>query len=264
MGEHVLFDPACERRRLVLLALKAGIGIGQRFVRRRRERAFKAGKFLVRNQGWAALEVLPFGLDLAREFGRRQFLDQNFDPRLVLVVAPAVEVVHAQYRIEVIAQFGAWQKLANRMADHRGAAEAAAGDDARADFTFVIFDDLNADIVNQNGGAIFGAGIDGDLEFARQVGEFGVERRPLANQFAVRTRVDDFIVCDAGKMVRRGVAHAVAAGLDCVHLDAGEIGQNVRHFFELGPVVLDVLPRGEVAVVAVVLARDVAQHAHLL
>ena len=38
----------------------------------------------------------------------------------------------------------------------------------------------------------------------------------------------------------------------------------VRHLVELDPVELDVLPGGEVAVAAVVAARDMREHAHLL
>ena len=48
-----------------------------------------------------------------------------------------------------------------------------------------------------------------------------------------------------------------------MHLHAGQFRQDVRHLFQLRPVVLDVLARGEVAVALVVLARDVREHAQL-
>ena len=48
-----------------------------------------------------------------------------------------------------------------------------------------------------------------------------------------------------------------------MNADVGEIGQRVRQFGELDPVELDVLPGGEVAVVAVVLACDMAEQAQL-
>ena len=47
-------------------------------------------------------------------------------------------------------------------------------------------------------------------------------------------------------------------------LDLGEIGERVRHLLELDPVELDVLPGGEMAVAAVVAARHMRQHAHLV
>ncbi len=103
-----------------------------------------------------------------------------------------------------------------------------------------------------------------DLELARQVVELRMQRRPLADDFAVRPRILDLVRCDTGEMIGRGVADAVAAGLDGMHLDGGEIGQHVGHVFELRPVVLQVLARGEVGVVAVVLACQMREHAQLL
>jgi hypothetical protein len=64
-------------------------------------------------------------------------------------------------------------------------------------------------------------------------------------------------------MIGRDVADAIAARLQRVHLDGGEIGQDVRHVDQLRPVELDVLPRGEMAVALVVFARDVGEHAQL-
>ena len=48
-----------------------------------------------------------------------------------------------------------------------------------------------------------------------------------------------------------------------MHLNSREVGQNVTGIFQLDPVILDVLTRGEVAVIAVIFARDVRQHVHL-
>ena len=104
---------------------------------------------------------------------------------------------------------------------------------------------------------------DGDLELARQEREFGMQRRPLADQLAPRTRIDDLVGGDAGERIAGGVAHAVAGGLDRVHLDPGELGEDLRNVLEARPVELDVLPGGEVAVAAVVLAGDVGERAQL-
>ena len=48
-----------------------------------------------------------------------------------------------------------------------------------------------------------------------------------------------------------------------MHLDRGELGEDVRHVLELRPVELDVLARREVAVASVVLAPDVRELAQL-
>ncbi len=105
--------------------------------------------------------------------------------------------------------------------------------------------------------------VDGDLELARQEREFGMERRPLPQDFGVRARIGDFVMRDSGEMVRRDVADAISRGLDRVHLDARELGQNVGRVLERRPVELDILPGGEMAVAAVVIPRDLGELAHL-
>jgi hypothetical protein len=64
-------------------------------------------------------------------------------------------------------------------------------------------------------------------------------------------------------LVGTDVADAVAAGLDRVHLDFGQVGEDIGRFLQLDPVVLDVLAGGEMAVPAVILFGDVGQHAQL-
>ena len=58
--------------------------------------------------------------------------------------------------------------------------------------------------------AVVRRAVDGDLEFARQEREFRMERRPLPEDLRVRARVGDFVVRDAGVVVRRDVANAIA------------------------------------------------------
>ncbi len=64
-------------------------------------------------------------------------------------------------------------------------------------------------------------------------------------------------------MIRGGVADAVAAGLNGMHLDGRKLGQDVGHFRELRPVVLDVLAGGEMSVAAVEAPGNAAQRAQL-
>ena len=91
-----------------------------------------------------------------------------------------------------------------------------------------------------------------------------MQRHVLADHLGPDARILDLVGRDAGPLVGRDVAHVVAAGLHAVHADAGEIGHGVGQLLELDPVELDVLPRGEMAVAAVVAPRDVGQHAQLL
>ncbi|MNI47094.1 hypothetical protein D3C73_1015930 [compost metagenome] len=117
--------------------------------------------------------------------------------------------------------------------------------------------------MHAHGGAVLHGAADGDLELARQEGEFGMQRGPLADDFAPDQRIDQLIGRDAGEVVGGGVADAVAAGLNGVHLDGGEFRQDVRHVFQAGPVELDVLAGAEVAVAAIPFAGDVRQRAQL-
>ena len=124
-------------------------------------------------------------------------------------------------------------------------------------------------------GAVFARAADGDLELARQERELRVQRAPLAQDLAVRPRVDDLVGGDAGEAVAGDVPDAVAAGLDAVHVDVGEQVHHVGRVGQGDPVELAVLARREVAeaaaaafvraaVAAVELARDAGQRAQLL
>ena len=148
------------------------------------------------------------------------------------------------------------------MRDHRGTAHAAADENLRAEHA-VTLEQLDADIVQPHRRAILGRRDDGDLELARQVGELGVKSAPLAQQLGPRARIGHFVGGGAGELVRGNVADAIAAGLDGVHLHRRQLGKDVGRILQLDPVELEVLARGEMAVAAVVLARDMAQHPHL-
>jgi hypothetical protein len=64
-------------------------------------------------------------------------------------------------------------------------------------------------------------------------------------------------------MVGGGIADAVAARLDRVHLYRCQVGEDLRRLLEFGPVELDILAGREVPVAAVVGARDVREHTQL-
>ncbi len=201
-------------------------------------------------------------LDLARVFFRAQFVDEDFDARLVLVVAPTIAIVDAQTRLGIGHQPVERDEFVDARRDHRRAAHPATHVERCAQRA-VAFNDADADVVQAHGRAVGFAGDDCDLELARQIAELRMEARPLAQQLGIRARVDDLVRCRPGEVVGRDIANAIAAGLDGVHLDLGEVGKNVGRLFQLDPVVLDVLPRGEVPVSAVVFVRDVGQGVHL-
>ena len=86
-----------------------------------------------------------------------------------------------------------------------------------------------------------------------------MQRGVLADQLRPDAGILDLAGRDAGPLVRGDVAHVVAGGLHRVDADLGEIGQRVRQVRQLDPVELDVLARGEMAVAAVIFARDMGK-----
>ncbi len=264
VGEGVAAAPAGEAGVLGVELGEGGVLVFQGLVGRVDEVRGHALELRLGEGARAVLEVGPFGLDLLGEDFRGQRLDQDLDARLVLVVAAAIAVVHAQDGVQVGQQVLPRQEFIDEVADDRGTAQAAADRDAEAQLAGVVLHRLQADVVHLDGGAVAHGAVDGDLELARQVGEFGVEGRPLADDLAPGARIDQLVAGDAGELVGGGVADAVAAGLDRVHLHGGQLGEDFRHVFQLRPVELDVLAGADVGVALVVVAGDLRQLAHLL
>ena len=94
---------------------------------------------------------------------------------------------------------------------------------------------------------LFGAA-DGDLEFARQKSELGVQGAPLSEDFAKGTRVCRLINGNTSQLVARDVSDAVATGLNAVHVNACQEVHHIRTVAQFDPVELNVLARGEVRV----------------
>ena len=92
-----------------------------------------------------------------------------------------------------------------------------------ADLARLVLHDADADVVHADRGAVVRRAGDRDLELARQVGELRMEGRPLADDLGPDARILDLVGRDAGELVGGHVADAVAAGLDRVHLDLGEL-----------------------------------------
>jgi hypothetical protein len=232
-------------------------------VGRRRKIGGHAGHFLGRQAQGVAPRPLPFGLHRCRKDFPAPGLEQDLDTRLVDVVTPAVLVVDPQNGFQIGEQVGLGQKLADHLADHRRPAEPATDEHAKAALTCGVLDDLQADVMDLGRSAVALGPGHGDLELARQIGEFGMQRRPLADDLAIGARIDQLVGGDAGQLVGGDVADAIAAGLDGMHLDRGQVSQDIGHALQGGPVVLDILARGEMAIAAVVGPRDMGQHAQL-
>ena len=178
----------------------------------------------------AVADARPLLLDHALDLFGASFVDEDLDARLVFVVAAAEQIVHAKRGFGVRQQVLDRDEVVDLVRDHRRAAEAAADVIREADVARRVAHGVEADVVNLDRGAIaLGAG-DGDLELARQEDELRVQRRPLAENFRVGARVHRLVARRAGEMIGGDVADAVARSLDGVHLDRGEIGEDIREY----------------------------------
>ena len=202
-------------------------------------------------------------LDFLGESFGAELVHQDLDARLVDIVAPAELVVGAQDRLDVAQDVARVQERLDRLGEERRAAEAAADHDLEADLAGAVAVQSQRQIVDRQRRAIVARRADRDLELARQERKFRMQRHMLANELGPDARILDLVRRHAGPLVGGDVAHAIAAGLHAVHADAGEIGHGVGQFLELDPVVLNVLPRGEMPVAAIVAARHMRQHPHL-
>lgn len=87
--------------------------------------------------------------------------------------------------------------------------------------------------------------------------------RPLAQDFCPWSWINNLVRCHTGKMVGGDIADAIAGGLNRMHFDFSQLGQNIRCRFQCWPIDLQILPRGEVSVAAIVCPRYVREAAHL-
>jgi hypothetical protein len=172
--------------------------------------------------------------------------------------------VSAQDRFDIAQDIAAVDERLDGLGDERRAAETAADQHLEAGLAFRVPVQTQADVVDLDRGAVVLGGGDRDLELARQEREFRMQRGVLAQDLRPDARIFDLAGCYARPLVRGDVAHVVAGGLHRMDADLGKIGQRIRQIGELDPVVLDVLPGGEMAVAAVVAPRNVRQRPQLL
>ncbi|MCY1365432.1 hypothetical protein D9M69_522770 [compost metagenome] len=123
---HVARHPAGEPGVAGQGAAEVEVAVVQACIGRRHEGGGDPRVLGLGQLGRAVPEVLPLGLHLAGEGLDAQRLDQDLDARLVLVVAPAVAVVHAQDGLDVGQQVAPGQRLADRLGEDRRAPQAAA------------------------------------------------------------------------------------------------------------------------------------------
>src|SRR5574344_502209 len=263
MGAGIACTPAGKARVLLFLSGEQRVFVGQLKVGGSGRAAADTGDFFFGQGDGAVFQVLPFFVYFfCKAFGS-QCLDQNLDARLELVVAAAKAVVDPQGGFQIAEQVLPGHKVVDDAAQDGRAAQTAADQYLKAQLAGFVAAGMQADVVHFGDSAVGQAAVDGNLELAWQAQELRVKSGPLADNFAPGTRVHGFIGGYTGKGIGGGVANAVAAGLNGVHLYAGQILQDIGHSFQCRPVELDIGAGGNVGIILVILARNLRQHAQL-
>ena len=203
-------------------------------------------------------------LNQAGDLGLAGFMQRDLDARLVLVVAPTKHVIDRQHGLNVGQQVFDRQEVPHHHAHHGRAAKASTDDHLKPGLALCVLHHAKADVMRLGHRAVIRGAGDGDLELAGQELEFRMVGGPLAQKLGIGAGVFDFIGSRACEMIRCDVTHAVARGLDGVHLDIGQRGQDRRHIGQFRPVELDVLPGGEVAIALVPGVGNHGQLPHLM
>ncbi len=134
-----------------------------------------------------AVNLGEFLFDLGAECVDADFMRENFDPRLVFVVAATFEIVDAKDGFEIAEQRLPRHEVAQDLAFHRRAAKAAANQHLVAErLRLRVAQNAQAHVVRLERGAVMRGAGDGDLEFAAEPLKLGMQARPLPDPFGGR------------------------------------------------------------------------------
>ena len=153
---------------------------------------------------------------------------------------------------------------AELLGEHRVRGETAADPQVEAGPVLGMVDADEGDVVDLGGAVERGVAGRRGLELARQVGVLRVADVAALDLGQRRGGIDDLVLGHAGDGGAEEAAGRVAAGLESAQPDGGESGPDLRDALDLDPVVLDVLPVGDVGGVAPEVCGDAAERAQLV
>src|SRR5690349_2390345 len=132
--------------------------------------------------------MLPLLLDFGGKCFDAQCLDQDLDPRLVLVIPAAMAVIDTKDRFNIGQQMLPWQIFPQLRIEDRRASQATSREHAQYLLARRVPVQINTDIMHPYRSAVLPRGGYGDLELPGQIGELGIERRPLTQYLRKRPR----------------------------------------------------------------------------
>src|SRR3989441_9174560 len=119
-------------------------------------------------------------------------------------------------------------------------------------------------VVNAQGGMIFGAAFEGNLELAPQVLVVLVSHQVTEQSFGIRPDVKGLAGRCSGAVTRRDIAHGISTSLTCSNSSLGQKTQERRRFFEFHVIYLCIFARGEMHEAAAELIRGGGQSLKLI
>ncbi|SPE37158.1 hypothetical protein SBA3_260014 [Candidatus Sulfopaludibacter sp. SbA3] len=197
--------------------------------------------------------------DLLLHPGEAAVAQDEFHARHILVLAIAELVKHADDGFAPVEQALFRNEVAEQLRFHRQGSQAAANHHAEAALAFANHG-FQSDVVHRPHDAIAaGTAIERDLEFARQVAGQVLAEKGVGHALGVGAHIENFVVRDPRLGAGGDVTHGVVAGLAIGQAGVGEHVHEVWHAHQRHEVILDVLPRGEVALAAAELVGDTAE-----
>ena len=97
------------------------------------------------------------------------------------------------------------------------------------DFSFIVLDDNNTDIMKLNCGTVIFVTRHGNFKLAREIRKLRMKSRPLANNFGNYSWVFNLISDRTCILVSGNISNAIAGSLNGMHFYTGKFLQKVRN-----------------------------------
>src|SRR5947209_15048049 len=146
----IALDKAREGRIGLPRAIEGRRAVEARIESRWREIALNAFDSIAWQDEVALVDRSELALDRHLDLRLAHFMDEDFDTRLELVVAPSLLIVDAKDRFDVSNEIGLRQEVAHLLGDHRRAALAAADPDGEAEFARLVALHFKPNVVHLN------------------------------------------------------------------------------------------------------------------
>ena len=245
MRRDIGVDPRPEHRILRISRLKP---VQRRFAETGcREHPLDLGQKLLIGAGKGRPDLGKPRLNQTADLVDPVLMDGDLDSRLVFVVPSTDLIPDRNDGLEIGQKIRLRQKLGDDLANHGGPTQATTNDHLEPGLP-IPFDHTESNVMGPGHRAIVWASSDRNFELSRHELKLGMVGRPLPDQFSHRPRIGNLIRGSSCKMIRRHVPDRVAGGLGRMEPNFGQRIQHIRHIAQLRPIVLNVLPRGEMAV----------------